>query len=121
MNVQIIEELWKPSSGGPRSGVEWWNGRAEYFSEMQLPNVENSLSMHIIQNENMVGKGSRTLDVGCGGGRFSFALEIMGAEATATDFSPEMIRKARELAEKRGSKVRFSVDDWHEKIGRAHV
>lgn len=114
MDVRTIKELWKPSSGSSRAGVEWWNGRAGHFSGMELPNTESSLGMRIIQQENMVEKGSTTLDVGCGGGRFSFALEAMGSDATATDFSPEMIRNASELAESRGSKVHFSVDDWRE-------
>lgn len=114
MDVRTIKELWKPAPGNQRAGVEWWNSRAGHFSEMKLPNEENSIAMRIIQREKMVKEGSNTLDIGCGGGRFSFALEAMGANATATDFSPEMIRKAGELAKRRNSKVQFSVDDWRE-------
>ena len=114
MDVRTITELWKPSKGSPGAGVEWWNGKAVHFSAMELPSAENSLGMRIIQRENMVWKGSSALDVGCGGGRFSFALEEMGAEMTATDFSPKMIENARENGKSRDSNVCFSVDDWHE-------
>lgn len=113
MDISSIKELWKPNLRNLKAGMEWWNSKAGQFSEKELPTAENSLAMRIIQDENMVGKGSRTLDVGCGGGRFSFVLEAMGAEATATDFSPEMIKKAMENGKDRGSKVCFSEDNWH--------
>ncbi|EHQ91078.1 class I SAM-dependent methyltransferase [Desulfosporosinus youngiae] len=113
MDISKIRELWQPNLRNLKAGMEWWNSKAEKFSVKELPTVENSIAMRIIQLENMVGKGSRTLDVGCGGGRFSFVLEAMGAEATATDFSSEMIKKALEKGKERGSKVRFSADNWH--------
>lgn len=114
MDIKTITEQWIPLEGSRRAGVEWWNGKAQHFAEIELPTAEKSVGMRIIERENMVKNGSFTLDVGCGCGRFSFALEAMGAEATATDFSPEMIKKAMEIAEDRGSKVHFSVDDWRE-------
>lgn len=113
MDISTVKELWKPNLRNLKAGMEWWNSKAEKFAEKELPTAENSIAMRIIRQENMVGKGSRTLDVGCGGGRFSFVLEAMGAEATATDFSPEMIRKAMANGKDRRSKVRFSEDNWH--------
>ncbi|ACV61413.1 Methyltransferase type 11 [Desulfofarcimen acetoxidans DSM 771] len=113
MDISTIRELWKPNLRNPKAGIEWWNSKADKFSVKEIPTAENSIGMRIIQRENMVCKGSRTLDVGCGGGRFSFVFEAMGAEATATDFSPEMIRKAMENGKDRGSNVCFSADNWH--------
>ena len=113
MDLSHIKELWKPYLRNLKAGIEWWNSKAEKFSVKELPTAENSIAMRIIQRENMVCTGSRTLDVGCGGGRFSFVLDAMGAEATATDFSPEMIKKAMENGKGRGSNVRFSADNWH--------
>lgn len=112
MDVQTITEMWKPHSGNVKAGVEWWNGKADHFSTMELPTEENSLGIRIIRREGMIGKDSKVLDVGCGCGRFSFAVEACGAEATATDFSPKMIEIARETGASRGSKASFSVDDW---------
>lgn len=113
MDIESIKKLWVPARNNKDAGISWWNGRAGHFSSLEPPTAEKNLGMRIILRENMVQGGSRTLDVGCGGGRYSFAFEQMGAEAVATDFSPEMIRRAAEAGERSGSKVSFSVDDWH--------
>ena len=102
MDISTIKELWKPKEDNCRASVAWWNGMAEKFSTRELPTAKESIGMRIIERENMVCKDSEVLDVGCGGGRYSFALEALGAEVTATDFSPEMIKKARESGENRG-------------------
>lgn len=113
MDIELVRELWKPETNNKESGLRWWNGKAEHFSAMEPATAEKQLGMGIIQSQNMVFKGCTALDVGCGGGRFSFALEAMGADVTATDFSPEMIRMAIGAGQSRSSKVQFSVDDWH--------
>lgn len=113
MEISTIKEMWKPNLRNPKAGIEWWNSKTEKFSVKGLPTEKNSIGMRIIQRENMVGKGNKVLDVGCGGGRFSFALEAMGADVAATDFSPKMIKKAIEIGKERGSNVRFFTDNWH--------
>lgn len=70
MDISNIKELWQPNLRNLKAGIEWWNSKAEKFSVKELPTAENSIAMRIIQRENMVCKGSRTLNVGCGGGRF---------------------------------------------------
>ncbi len=113
MTIDDIKKAWVPKKLNAKSGIDWWNSKAEQFSSKDLPTPATSLGMRIIQQENMVYKGCSTLDVGCGGGRFSFALEQMGAAATATDFSPKMIEAADRQRVERSSTVSFSVDNWH--------
>lgn len=112
MNMESIKSLWKPQAGSARAGVSWWDGKAEHFSKMELPTAESSISMRLIEQEGMAPRGCSVLDVGCGGGRFSFALEKQGAAVTATDFSANMIAKAKERAAQTGSRILFSCDDW---------
>ena len=58
---------------------------------------------------------TRILDIGCGAGRFSLAFAKEEAQVTGTDVSPEMIRAARELADKEQLKnVEFINSDWSE-------
>jgi len=113
MNIETIMALWKPRVNNQKAGVDWWNGSAEKFAARELPTTENSLAMRIIAREGMVKAGFSALDVGCGGGRFSFALEALGADMCATDFSPKMIEQAVKIKTERASDVRFSVDNWH--------
>lgn len=113
MDILTIKKLWKPNIHNTKAGIEWWNSKANKFSTKEIPTVENSICIRIIQRENIVFKRSRTLDIGCGGGRFSFALEAMGAEVTAIDFSPKMIKKAKDVGSDRGSNVCFLKENWH--------
>lgn len=113
MNIAMIMDLWKPHHNNAKAGVEWWNGSAEKFAARELPTAENSMAMRIIEREAMIEEGCSALDVGCGGGRFSFALESLGAVLTATDFSPKMIEQAEKQKVERGSKVKFCNDNWH--------
>ena len=113
MNIETIMDLWKPNHSNPKAGVEWWNGSAEKFATKELPDAKSSMAMRIIEREGMIKEGFSALDVGCGGGRFSFALEALGADMTATDFSPKMIEQAEKKQTERGSKVHFSNDHWH--------
>ena len=113
MDIEMIMDLWKPHHNNAKAGVEWWNGSAEKFASKELPTIENSMAMRIIEREGMIKKGCSALDVGCGGGRFSFALESLGVAMTATDFSPKMIEQAEIKKAEKGSKVQFWNDNWH--------
>ncbi|MEF9970845.1 MAG: class I SAM-dependent methyltransferase [Oscillospiraceae bacterium] len=95
------------------AGRERWNLNAESYAALRLPSWKDSMAMRIIEREKMLEQGNTVLDVGCGGGRFSFALEAMGANVSAADLSPKMIEQAEKIARARGSGVGFSVDDWH--------
>ncbi len=58
--------------------------------------------------------GSRVLEVGCGTGRTSCHLAKQGAEVTAVDIHPDMIKKAKNRADKEGLSVRFIQSDVRE-------
>jgi ubiquinone/menaquinone biosynthesis C-methylase UbiE len=113
MNVEAIMDLWRPRVNNQKAGIEWWNGSAEKFASKGLPTADNSMAMRIIEREGMITKGCTGLDVGCGGGRFSFALEALGADMTATDFSPKMIEQAEKKQTEIGTKVHLVNDNWY--------
>ena len=54
-------------------------------------------------------QGARVLDVGCGGGLLSESLALAGAEVTAIDLAPELIRIARLHALESGVTVDYRV------------
>lgn len=53
----------------------------------------------------------KVLVVGCGGGREALALRDKGFEVTGIDFQPQMIERAKKIAEERKKGVSFLVMD----------
>ena len=59
----------------------------------------------------LIKPGMRALDLGCNAGRFTFAMEDMGAIATSIDFAEIPLRHAKKVAEKRKSRCQFNIGD----------
>ena len=57
----------------------------------------------------LIKPGMRALDLGCNAGRFTFAMEDMGAIAIGIDFAEIPIRHAKKVAEKRKSRCQFNI------------
>jgi demethylmenaquinone methyltransferase/2-methoxy-6-polyprenyl-1,4-benzoquinol methylase len=55
--------------------------------------------------------GNKALDLCCGTGDISFALERAGAAVAGLDFSPAMLEVARERGRRAGSAVQFAAGD----------
>lgn len=55
--------------------------------------------------------GSRILDVGCGSGNYSLQLARLGYQVVGIDISEEMLKLAREKAQKEGFDIRFEKQD----------
>ena len=113
MKIQEIMDAWRSHPTNIEADLARWNGKAAHFGSTELPTAETSMAMRLIQQENMVKPGDRVLDVGCGGGQFSFALEKLGASAVGIDFSPNMIEACERTRMERASSARFLVCDWH--------
>ena len=59
----------------------------------------------------LIKPGMRALDLGCNAGRFTFAMEDMGAIATGIDFAEIPLRHAKKVAQKRKSQCQFNIGD----------
>ena len=57
----------------------------------------------------LIKPGMRALDLGCNAGRYTFAMEEMGAIATGIDFAEIPLRHAKEVAQKRKSRCQFNI------------
>lgn len=104
---------WVSTRENAEAAVQWWDGKAKDFATKALPTESSSLAMRLIAEKQMLHNGQLALDVGCGGGRFAFALEKLGAVATGIDFSSEMIRECEAYRAQHGSACDFRVVDWH--------
>jgi SAM-dependent methyltransferase len=61
--------------------------------------------------------GARVLDLGCGTGRHSVALALLGHEVTGLDLSPVLLGRARALAAEHGARVTFVQADMRDAAG----
>ena len=59
----------------------------------------------------LIKPGMRALDLGCNAGRYTFAMEDMGAIATGIDFAEIPLRHAKKVADKRKRRCQFNVGD----------
>ena len=59
----------------------------------------------------LIKPGMRALDLGCNAGRYTFAMEEMGAIATGIDFAEIPLRHAKKVAQKRKSQCQFNIGD----------
>ncbi|MHB8694095.1 MAG: class I SAM-dependent methyltransferase [Solirubrobacteraceae bacterium] len=57
------------------------------------------------------GAPARALDVGCGTGFLALRLAELGHTVTGVDFSPQMIERARDKADRAGLEIDFRVSD----------
>ncbi len=112
MTIQEITERWQPFIKNAQGAVEWWNSKATAFASKDIPTAQNSLAMRLILDNHMIEHGQSALDVGCGGGRFSFALAQLGACVTGTDFSPRMIEECEKTKTLHALSANFCVHDW---------
>lgn len=59
----------------------------------------------------LIKPGMRALDLGCNAGRFTFAMEDMGARATGIDFAEIPLLHAKKVAQRRKSQCQFNIGD----------
>jgi len=59
----------------------------------------------------LIKPGMRALDLGCNAGRYTFAMEDMGAIAIGIDFAEIPLLHAKKVAQKRKSRCQFNIGD----------
>ena len=61
--------------------------------------------------------GARVLDCACGTGTLAVGLALLGFEVSASDASPAMVARTRELAATRGMRLEVAQRTWEELSG----
>ncbi len=82
--------------------THWYDGW--FYDTLIAPNQDRMFG----QIKNLIRPGSTVIDVGCGTGRFSFAVADKVSQVTGIDLSEKNIRKAKQnLANKPDPKITF--------------
>lgn len=104
--------------------VDYWTRRVEDFSQVREHELESDMSIEwvneimkhispLIKSEQEKDKDYKLkiLDVGTGVGYFAILLAQQGMEVTGIDLTPDMISKAKKLAKKHNTLVKYEVMD----------
>jgi len=88
------------------TNAEAWDRKISAGGGMQSTLVEPTV-------ERMVGiqPGERVLDIACGNGQFSRRLAALGAHVVASDFSPNMIERAKARTVEHADRIDYHVVD----------
>ena len=112
-DLKTVCAAWTRDGYDEAAALVRWNQEASHFGAMAPPALSSSLCLQMLQEAGILEAGGTGLDVGCGGGQYSFALEQFGYCMHGTDFSPNMIAEAEKRRAALGSRCSFSVDNWH--------
>lgn len=100
------------NTNNAKASLRLWNSQAKQFGEFALPEADTNFVLGLIRQYQMLTKGSRVLDVGCGAGKYAIALQKQGARVVGTDFSEQMLAEAEKKAREYDADIIFSRDDW---------
>jgi len=114
--LEKLKELWTGLSGKTHATqVEIWDRVAGEYVTHEPPDFENNTFLQRIDEVASPDPSMSSLDIGCGGGRYSLALAPRVGLAAGVDISPKMLEYATAEAAARGiENVDFRCLDWAE-------
>jgi len=93
--------------------IDFWNLFAATQQDFKIPTYENDSFLKILKKENMLKVDGSSLDIGCGTGKYSFALSESFNELVGIDISEDMLKIANDKAsELEISNVNFVCSKW---------
>lgn len=94
---------------------DFWDSMAERFKDFDIPTPYNNTFMKNLYLNGILEKGGSALDIGCGGGKYSFALSPYFDEIIGTDISEKMIFGAEERKKyEKVKNITFRCISWQE-------
>lgn len=94
---------------------DFWDSMAERFKDFEIPTPYNDIFMKNLYFKGMFEKGGTALDIGCGGGKYSFAMAPYFEKVIGTDISEQMINYAEERKkDEKNTNTFFRCISWQE-------
>lgn len=118
--LEQIKTHWvcKKQQGAAVSG---WDSVSKEYADKGLPSFETDGFLTLMDQTIALTADLSSLDVGCGAGIYSLALASRLKHVTGVDFSPEMIKLAKRLAQKyQLHNTTFQQFNWLEEDASAY-
>ncbi len=91
-------------------GLAWGNNNEEFMVSEAKDIIIERFNKNNIDLANI--KGKKVLDLGCGSGRYTCALSLLGAKhVTGVDYGDEGLKRGRAMAENLGLSIDFQKQD----------
>ena len=99
MELSYIKELWSKNVNTDRTQENnTWDSYVRDCVNDDSVNFENNSFLKFIQSKVELTSDMRTLDIGCGEGKYSLAIASKVKNVLGVDSSSEMIKKAKSLS-----------------------
>lgn len=114
-SIEKIRDSWRISHVNIQASVDMWDSMAKRFGRHKPATFEDNRFLQLLKSQDMLGENVRALDVGCGTGKYAFAISPEVAEVEAIDLSENMLDLARAKQDGgQGENIVFSQVNWHE-------
>ena len=116
MTIDEVKQRWVSHSTG-KSDLQRqiWDRVAEDYYARELPDFTSDPFLRIMEKQFSPDQTMRSLDIGCGAGRYTLAMAARVETSVGVDLSPKMIRLAQQRAtESQVKNVSFQCLDWAE-------
>lgn len=108
-----VRAEWICNEVNKQACIDFWNSFAAAQKDIDIPTFENDSFLMLLKKENMLKSGGSSLDIGCGTGKYSFALSDSFKDLVGFDISPEMLKVAKEKAtELNKNNIDFICSQW---------
>ncbi|WP_027398500.1 class I SAM-dependent methyltransferase [Anaerovorax odorimutans] len=110
MNIEKLKEVWiNHADKNVDESIKMWDSFSESYKEKPTLKWETNEFLKLIDKTVNVSKDMKSLDIGCGAGGYTMALAEKVKKAVGIDFSPSMIKLAKE---KEVDNAEFICADW---------
>lgn len=114
MLLNEIKEKWRrPEHSNSEIQERIWNRVSKDYYKMNIPDFETDPFLKLINNEFSLTSNMNSLDIGCGAGRYSFAMANKIRYSVGIDLSEKMIEYAKQVEKELDYKnTDFYCENW---------
>lgn len=114
MDLETVKKRWTLAERDVAAEISAWDSVAAEYIRERKNSFEEDPFLRFVAKKVTLDRSLTVLDIGCGAGAYTVAMAERAGQVDGVDFSPEMLRLAREYAARNQiQNVRFLERNWH--------